>query len=237
MRLHYNIFGVTCQYDYNGYIPVLVESSRKRMIESEVYGGTLKLQEGRLCLDFANTADWHASDHPREQLNRFFDLVLWAQQIGLITKSEGQHLDREATAHPANAAAILAQAIELREAIYRIFSAVAGSRPVEVADLSILNHWLSKTQGRLQVAKADSGFTWQWDDRGSLEQILWPVAQSAAELLTSKEVDRVKECADDRGCGWLFLDTSRNRSRRWCDMRSCGNRAKVQRHRRRQAVV
>ena len=60
--------------------------------------------------------------------------------------------------------------------------------------------------------------------------MLWPVVQSAVDLMTSPELDRVGQCADDRGCGWLFVDTTKNRSRRWCDMRDCGNRAKARRH-------
>jgi predicted RNA-binding Zn ribbon-like protein len=207
------------------------------MIEVEVYGDTLNLRERRLCLDFANTVDWHASDRPAEELNSYADLVSWAQEVGLLTENEALPLYREAAARPADAAAVLERAIELREAIYRIFSAIAGSRPVETADLSILNTWLTTGQGRLQVARTKSGFTWKWGEAGaSLGQMLWSVAQSAAELLVSNELDRLKQCADDRGCGWLFLDTSRNRSRRWCDMRSCGNRAKVRRYRRQHAA-
>ena len=66
------------------------------------------------------------------------------------------------------------------------------------------------------------------------DRILWPVARSAGELLISDKLDRVRQCADDRGCGYLFVDTSRNRSRRWCSMESCGNRAKAHRHYQRQ---
>jgi predicted RNA-binding Zn ribbon-like protein len=205
------------------------------MIEIDVYEGQLNLSEQRLCLEFANTADWHASEQPQEQLNSYADLVSWARQVGLLTEDEAQNQLRKATLRPADGAIILGRAIELREAMYHIFSAVAGGRPVEAADISLLNGWLRQAQGRLQVVATDSGFTWQWGGR-SFRQILWPIAQSAAELLVSEDLTRVKECADDRGCGWLFVDTSRNQSRRWCSMESCGNRAKVRRHRQKQAA-
>jgi predicted RNA-binding Zn ribbon-like protein len=70
---------------------------------------------------------------------------------------------------------------------------------------------------------------WRGDESG-LDGILWPILRSAARLLTDGDHSRLGQCADDRGCGYLFYDTSRNRSRRWCDMNSCGNRAKSQRH-------
>lgn len=75
-----------------------------------------------------------------------------------------------------------------------------------------------------------SSFVWGWDDAApALDRPLWPVARSLAELLTSDELPRVRECAADN-CAWLFIDTSKNRSRRWCDMAVCGNRAKARRH-------
>jgi predicted RNA-binding Zn ribbon-like protein len=76
-----------------------------------------------------------------------------------------------------------------------------------------------------------ASFTLGWaETRDELDGCLLPVVRSAAALLTSPELSRVGECADDRGCGYLFYDETRNRSRRWCDMGSCGNRAKAKRH-------
>jgi len=207
------------------------------MVETDIFRGNLNLQETRLCLDFANTTDWHASDHPEESLNSYADLVNWATGVALLTGADAQQLRQMAAQTPAVASATLARAIDLREAVYRIFSAVAADRAVADPDLTILNTWLAEAAGRLEVAQTGDGFAWRWHGQAeALACILWPVAQSAAELLTSEELSRVKQCADDRGCGWLFLDTSRNRSRRWCSMQGCGNRAKVRRYRRQQAA-
>jgi predicted RNA-binding Zn ribbon-like protein len=95
----------------------------------------------------------------------------------------------------------------------------------------LVNAGLSQSLGQARLHAGPTGFTWGWaDNPGALDRLLWPVMQSAAELLTSDLVARVGECQDDRGCGWLFIDTSRNRSRRWCSMGGCGNRAKAHRH-------
>ena len=207
------------------------------MLETDIFGGNLNLNEARLCLDFGNTANWHASAHPQEELNTYEDILTWAQQKALLAPAQISALRAVAAQNPAAAQAALEQAIALREAIYRIFSAIAAGRPVADADLARLNYWLAEGLGRLQLAPTGKGFAWQWQaDSTALLQMLWPVAQSAAELLASTELERVKECADDRGCGWLFLDTSRNGTRRWCSMQSCGNRAKVRRHRHQQTT-
>ena len=85
-------------------------------------------------------------------------------------------------------------------------------------DLELLNQELLPALSHARIVEADHGFTWDWaDDRQTLDRMLWPVARSAAELLSSAQLNRARQCADDR-CGWLFLDMSRNRSRRWCSM-------------------
>lgn len=201
------------------------------MSETWKYARTLNLEEGWLCLDFANTLDWHASDHPEERLNSYSDLVAWSERAGLLTAPEAQRLLRRAEGHPADATGVLKSAIALREVIYRIFSAVAHGRAPEAVDLVSLNAALPEALCRSRIVRLEDKFTWDWADvEDALDCMLWPVAWSAADLLTSEDVHRVGECADDRGCGWLFLDLSRNHSRRWCDMKDCGNRAKARRH-------
>ena len=185
----------------------------------------------RLCLDFANTADWHASDHPQETLNSYADLVSWAKETGILTDLQARQLTCEAAARPQAARAVLERAVILREAIYRVFSDLAGCRLPDASDLTILNGELSEALARLQIVQVADAFVWEWTGgEAALDRILWPVVRSAADLLISEKLSRVGQCADDRGCGWLFLDMSRNRSRRWCDMKDCGNRAKAKRH-------
>jgi predicted RNA-binding Zn ribbon-like protein len=187
----------------------------------------------RLCLDFANTVDWRTSAQPQELLTSYADLVAWGQRAGIVPEGRARRLLEESVRGPTQAAATLERAIVLREAIYRIFAAMAAERAPESADIATLNRALAETMSRLQLAWAADGFAWRWSgDEDALDQLLWPVARSAAELLTSDEVGRVGVCAGE-GCGWLFFDTSKNRSRRWCSMQDCGNRAKARRHYRR----
>ncbi len=208
------------------------------MRKVEIQIEALELEAGRLCLDFANTAEWHASNHPIESINNYSDLVAWAQRVGLIAEQETQRLSREAEQRPLEAASVFETAISLRDAIYRIFSATAGGRSPDTTDLAILNTALKEALSRLQLTTAEDSITWEWrTDEVALAQMLWPVARSTAKLLTSEDLARVKECEDDRGCGFLFFDSSRNRRRRWCDMKGCGNRAKVRRHRQRKQTA
>jgi predicted RNA-binding Zn ribbon-like protein len=121
----------------------------------------------------------------------------------------------------------------LRETIYQIFWAIADHRKPAETDLAVLNAALREALARLQVRPAADGFEWAWvTDEDSLDRMLWPVARSAANLLASEDFGRVKKCAGET-CDWLFLDTSKNRSRRWCMMGVCGSRAKSRRYYRR----
>ena len=190
---------------------------------------------GDLSLDFANTAEMHASDNPKELLNDYNDLVTWGQAAGLIPPEKANNLRQLAKQHPPEASAAYQRAIQLREASYRIFSNLSWEADINQEDLDILNQVLSQAFPHIRLMPTLTGFGWEWEHESeALEQIIWPVARSAADLLTSENLDRVSECEDDRGCGYIFLDMSRNRSRRWCSMESCGNRAKAMRHYQRQ---
>jgi predicted RNA-binding Zn ribbon-like protein len=200
---------------------------REKMREPYVF----ELTGGRLCLDFANTVSNHAGPHPTEHLHSYADLVSWGHQAGILSEEEAQLLFQEAARRPEEAQAVLARAIALREAIYRIFSSIAAGRPPQPDDVDLLNAALCEALSHLCcIDFADGRFTWGWrGPQNALERILWPVVRDAAELLTSGDLVRVRHCADDV-CGWLFIDRSKNRSRRWCEMKTCGNKAKARRH-------
>jgi len=188
-------------------------------------------ESGKLPLDFANTAEFHASDHPDEILETYSDLVSWAVQADLLSGIEGQELLEKAKREPQEASKALQKAIELREIIYRIISAIAEGAEPDKNDLSDFNLALADALKKTQLSPTADGFEWTWyTSEDSFERMLWPITRETANLLTSEEIRRVGECADDRGCGYLYYDTSRNHSRRWCSMESCGNRAKAQRH-------
>lgn len=186
---------------------------------------------GALCLQFTNTTSSRQTDTPSEHLHSYADLLAWAQTEHVVTPELAAQLAAEAERCPPAAAAALEQAIALREAIYAIFTAhAAGSAPA-ASDLALLNQELAEALPHRRLVRNAEGFAWEWAaDGGALAQMLWPVARSAADLLTSPDLPRVRECAGPT-CDWLFIDRSKNRSRRWCDMQECGNVAKVRRYR------
>jgi predicted RNA-binding Zn ribbon-like protein len=195
-----------------------------------------KFRGGVPCLDFVNTLAWRLTDRPVEYLLSYEDLLAWGRQAGLLAPEEMEALSGWAATHPEEARATLSRAVALREAVYRVFSAAIASEPRDESALSALNRELSVALSRLRVAAVEGdAYVWAWDRGGEdgggppLERLLWPVARSAAELLTSPMLSRVKVCAGE-GCGWLFLDESRNASRRWCDSRDCGNRERVRKY-------
>lgn len=193
-------------------------------------GHVFELSGGALCLDFANTVSERLTEPIEERLATYADLVSWGRQTGSVTEREAEALEADAAAEPARARSALRRAIRLRETIYRVFEAVAADRAPSPVDLQLLNQWFLDVARRRHVAPARDGFRWEWrwSPGESLERPLWPVAQSAADLLTSDLRDATRKCAADN-CGWLFLDQSRNHSRRWCNMKVCGNREKARR--------
>jgi predicted RNA-binding Zn ribbon-like protein len=186
---------------------------------------------GELCLDFANTNEWHASENPVEHLNSFVDLISWGEQARLISAEAAESLRQQAFEGPEKTMPAFEGAIRLREAVYRIFSRRYAGEPVPTDALKELNFVVQQALAHLQLIPEDGRMVWEWTPGNQgIDIILWSVGRSAAELLTSEKADWVRECEDDRGCGYLFIDQSKNHSRRWCSMESCGNRAKARRH-------
>ena len=191
---------------------------------------TLNLLGGAWCLDFVNTVDPRADGENRDYLSTYADLVAWSRHAGVLSEGVAERLSAEAGRRPAEAEATLARALVLREAIYRVFYELAHGTSPAAADLEVLNRELGRAMAHARITPVSEGFAWDWsgsDD--ALARVLWPLARSAAELLIAGERLRVRECSG-HDCGWLFLDASKNRSRRWCNMESCGNRAKARRH-------
>lgn len=200
------------------------------MVQNEIQVVTFDISAGQLSLDFANTLDERSSASPYEYLNSYYDLVAWSQQAQTITASEAEQLREQAERHPADASRVLQEAIVLREALFRIFSAVAEGESPEDEDLNILNSALSEAMCHVRIVPQTGSFQWDWTaNPENLDRVLWPVVRAAADLLTSDELGDTRVCASE-SCDWLFLDTSKNHSRRWCNMKTCGNRAKARRH-------
>jgi predicted RNA-binding Zn ribbon-like protein len=196
---------------------------------------TFDLSGGRLCLDFANTVSQRGGDAPLDHVRSYADLVLFAVQTGIVNATSGLELGYIAAAYPTAARDALARAIALREALFRLFAAISAGRPPRPSDLRVLNEHVPSAFERARLVKSRRQFTLKtdvnWRDLGAP---IVPIVRSGVDLLTSSELDRVRGCAA-RTCEWLFIDTTKNRTRRWCDMAVCGNREKVRRFRERSA--
>lgn len=189
---------------------------------------------GRLALEFANTFGDRPRTPPREDdLHDYGGLVAWAQAYAVLTPEQAEVSRAWAVAHPAEADRLFARAVALRETIYRVFSAVVTDDHPDDTDLAALNIAVADALAHARVAATGGGFAWTWDDADRApDAMLWPVARDAADLLTDGDLARLRECGGD-DCSWLFLDQTKNGSRHWCNMKTCGNRAKARRYRQR----
>jgi len=200
----------------------------------------MKLVGGDVCLDFVNTVGGRATAVPRARVQRdkleaYADLVAFAVHAGLVPAREARALTRLAAARAREAAAVLERARLLREALYRTLCALMRAERPAAGDLALIGDEVAASRGQevLEPAGARLRFAWR-DAAARLDSPLWPVVRAAAQLLTSRQLDRLRQCGGE-DCSWLFLDQSRNRSRQWCTMDDCGNLAKVRRFRARQA--
>jgi len=193
----------------------------------------MKLVGGRLCLDFVNTVDGRRKDSSLlgDKLKDYSDLVAWSQHSDIITATETARLIKESKQKPAASNAVLHRAVALREALQHIFKATVMKSAPQSIDLETVNDELLKARKNERLISTADGFQWRWtDSETALDRMLWSIAQSAAEFLMTGDLSRLRECGGEK-CGWLFEDTSRNRSRQWCTMQDCGNVAKVRRFR------
>jgi len=202
------------------------------MLKREKCEETPALERGELCLDFVNTVDWRYNiTRKKETLKDFSALVSWSKQGGILEEKTTQVLFKKALEQPNKAEQVYEKTIELRELLYRIFSSMATTGQASNHDLSIFNKYLADSMGKsCCLIPSNNGFVWSFcSGTDSMDLFLDPIIKSAADLLVSPHLKRIKKCADD-ACGWLFMDMSRNNSRRWCSMKNCGNRAKAHRH-------
>ena len=187
-----------------------------------------KLYGGRLCLDFANTVEPRLGQPQRDHLGGYPDLVRWARHAGALDDTQAQGLLAAAVTHQAAAQASFATAIALRDAIYRAFATIAQGATPAAADLEGMQQAYAAAMRHARLLPADGRVIWAWGD-GAFDLVWWPMARSAVEVASTSQLERVKQCPAPEGCGWLFLDTTKNRIRRWCSMDECGGQAKARR--------
>ena len=189
-----------------------------------------ELLGGNLSLDFVNTIHHYGGTDPQEDLLEFGDLIAFAKQSSAIGSRDAAELHAVAKNNRSLADRSLADARNFRLSLYRIFSAIASGKSPGRPDLDSLNAHLGSAYRNLRIENKNRRLEWSWNRKNqALDRVLWPVVRSAAELLTSEDRPKLHECESET-CTWLFLDGSKNGTRRWCDMKRCGNRAKWHRH-------
>ena len=187
----------------------------------------MRLVGGNLGLDFVNTRSGPPTGDPDDDvLIEYRDLVAWADYAGAISADEGQRLLARAKSDRSAAAATLAHARRVRDDLDDVLRAIANGGKVYERALERLRDDESDALRHAQF-EPGTAFTWQWHGDHSPARPLWPVVHAAVDLLLSDSLDRIKQC---RGCSFLFLDESKNRSRRWCSMDDCGTDEKMRRY-------
>ncbi len=182
-----------------------------------------------LCLDFVNTLDNRHAEKQNELLKRYVDLARFGEDTGTLDPHLVDTLFTLSQESPEEAERALRAGVQLREAIYTIIWAIVNKRtPVETA-LFTLNQYVQVAAQHAKLVQRNGRFEWQFDKLPNLQAPLWPIARSAADLLASDQLGLVRACSS-KACQWLFLDTTKNHRRTWCDMKVCGNRAKGKRY-------
>ncbi len=184
---------------------------------------------GRPSLDFINT-EGGLRNGPPDWLESYADVVGWSASEGLLSVEEAMDLLAKASSESEAANEVFDRAIELREGLFRVFHSIRDDREPAERDLAVIDRELSSALARLKLTPSGNRLEWRFvGGECELDRVLWPIVRDAADVLSSDVIERVEEC-DGNSCTWLFVDTSRNHSRRWCKMGDCGNRAKARRY-------
>jgi predicted RNA-binding Zn ribbon-like protein len=181
-------------------------------------------------LAFVNTLSGRPTDAPVERLVSYDALVEWAREQHLIPAAAADRLSQEARRHPHQAAGVLARAREFREALNGLAAAIDQQRQPGPAVLATISECLAAAYANGRLVPHDGALQWVASADDDLNRVLWEIGRAAGRLVLSPRLSRIRACAA-ADCGWWFVDDTKNRSRRWCDMKLCGNREKVRRFR------
>lgn len=188
----------------------------------------IRIVGGDLALDYLNTRSGPPAGVPDDDiLLGYDDLLVWAWYVEMLTDQEAARLRRRARKDPAGAQAAYQRAVTVRDQLDELFRTIAtGSRPSS-QHLARLRDEAADALAHAQIAPSDDRFQWRWTSDQDLARPLRPIVHAAVHLLTSGPLNRIKACT---GCRFLFIDESKNRSRRWCSMEDCGTAEKIRRY-------
>jgi predicted RNA-binding Zn ribbon-like protein len=184
-----------------------------------------------LSIRFVNTVAWRLRDPVEDRVGSPTALLDWFAAAGVADAKQVVRLRARWKKIPHEERAYRGDAVRLREAIYQTLLSRIHGKPFDRSALNILNGALKAPARGLHIAPSRGALAWRAGDRIAVaNDLLRPIAWSAAGLLMGPRSEKLRQCQDERGCGWLFIDESRAQNRRWCSMGDCGNRAKVLRH-------
>jgi predicted RNA-binding Zn ribbon-like protein len=184
------------------------------------------------CLSFVNTLSGRATETPSERLVSYDALLDWSRESGLLKPDEADRLAARARRRQDEATRVITEARGLRERLHETFTATSNGKTPSSKTLEALSAQLGGWYRYGRLVPAEDSLHWAYGGGEDPDRVLWEIARAASRLLTSPSLARVRPCAADT-CGWWFLDDSKNASRRWCDMKICGNREKIKRFRER----
>ncbi len=191
---------------------------------------SLALVGGELAFDFTNTSSGRGWPTHQEHLRSARNVVDWARHAKVLGPADAEWLHAAVDSDHELARRLLRRALELRENVYAIAVEVAARRPAPKAGVEALARTHAACLACAKLTPFEGRYVWSWTPRESaVEAVLGPIALSALTTLTQEDLSRIKQCQGEK-CGWLFFDTTKNKSRRWCEMEICGNRAKQRRH-------
>jgi len=187
----------------------------------------LRLDGGNLSLNFVNTVEYRNEEFTVDFLHHYLDLITWAHFADAVGDSQKEILLGLRQEKSNEAKQIYNEAIQLRDAMYEYIINLINREKVHPASIQIINQWISRAFSNLELRLVDRNLVLDWNaDNFGLESVLWPIIKSFVDLVTLTNSQRIKQCSN---CGWVFVDNSKNSSRRWCSMEICGNRVKARR--------
>jgi predicted RNA-binding Zn ribbon-like protein len=197
-------------------------------MEGNLESFEIRLDGGNLSLNFANTVDGRYEKPLKDHLHSYLDLLTWAHYADAINSSQKRRLLQISRENQEEADQVFKDSIQLREAIYDYIVRLISDDEILPANMLLINQWLSKAYSNLELSQVEDNYVLDWKEENfGLESVLWPIIRSFAELIISDARNRIKQC---HNCGWVFVDNSKNKSRRWCSMEICGNQVKAQRY-------
>jgi predicted RNA-binding Zn ribbon-like protein len=190
----------------------------------------LKLIADSVCVDFLNTVERGVRYQHRDWIDSYEALVKWSEKAGTVCSDEAGALLKKSATHSRRASRVLSKAVRLRNVLRDLFASISAETAPSSTAIDALNEFLVEANAARKVEWTSRGPIWNWRaDSVELERPLWSITMSAAELLTGPTVNHVRNCANPQ-CSWMFVDSSKNKTRRWCEMKVCGNQSKAREH-------